>query len=99
MWQLRSTCARWHRVSWKQELAVFIPCPKESTMARSRRKTPIFGITNARSEAQDKRLWHQRWFAPDSQKAVAQRIAARRSSSPAEHQAQKARILAKMQAK
>ena len=30
-------------------------------MSRSRRKTPIFGHTMARSEADDKRLWHQRW--------------------------------------
>ena len=30
-------------------------------MSRSRRKTPIFGHTTARSEADDKRLWHQRW--------------------------------------
>lgn len=30
-------------------------------MSRSRRKTPIFGHTTARSEADDKRLWHKRW--------------------------------------
>lgn len=30
-------------------------------MSRSRRKTPIFGHTSARSEADDKRLWHKRW--------------------------------------
>ena len=30
-------------------------------MSRSRRNTPIFGHTNARSEATDKRLWHKRW--------------------------------------
>lgn len=30
-------------------------------MSRSYRKTPIFGITSARSEADDKRLWHKRW--------------------------------------
>ncbi|MDR2213995.1 MAG: hypothetical protein LBE21_10280 [Pseudomonadales bacterium] len=30
-------------------------------MSRSRRKTPIFGHTTARSEAADKRLWHKRW--------------------------------------
>ena len=29
-------------------------------MSRSRRKTPIFGITTAPSEAEDKRLWHKR---------------------------------------
>ena len=32
-------------------------------MSRSHRKTPIFGITSARSEAEDKRLWHKRWRA------------------------------------
>lgn len=32
-------------------------------MSRSIRKTPIFGITMARSEANDKRLWHKRWRA------------------------------------
>lgn len=30
-------------------------------MSRSHRKTPIFGHTTARSEANDKRLWHKRW--------------------------------------
>ena len=30
-------------------------------MSRSRRNTPIFGHTNARSEAADKRIWHKRW--------------------------------------
>lgn len=30
-------------------------------MSRSRRKTPIFGITTARSEREDKVLWHGRW--------------------------------------
>lgn len=30
-------------------------------MSRSRRKTPIFGHTTARSKAADKRLWHKRW--------------------------------------
>ena len=30
-------------------------------MSRSRRKTPIFGHTTARSEVHDKRLWHKRW--------------------------------------
>lgn len=29
-------------------------------MSRSRRKTPIFGMTNCRSEYQDKRIWHGR---------------------------------------
>lgn len=32
-------------------------------MSRSRRKTPIYGITTARSEKQDKKLWHQRMRA------------------------------------
>jgi len=30
-------------------------------MSRSRRKTPVFGITNAQSERRDKQLWHRRW--------------------------------------
>ncbi len=30
-------------------------------MSRSRRKVAIFGHTTARSEADDKRLWHKRW--------------------------------------
>lgn len=30
-------------------------------MSRSRRKTPIYGHTTARSEARDKQQWHQRW--------------------------------------
>ena len=30
-------------------------------VSRSRRKVPIFGHTTARSEADDKRLWHKRW--------------------------------------
>ena len=34
-------------------------------MSRSRRKTPIFGHTTARSEADDKRLWHKRWRASE----------------------------------
>lgn len=29
-------------------------------MSRSRRKTPIVGMTNCRSERQDKMIWHQR---------------------------------------
>ena len=29
-------------------------------MSRSRRKMPIFGYTNADSEASDKRIWHSR---------------------------------------
>ena len=34
-------------------------------MSRSLRKTPIFGHTTARSEADDKRLWHKRWRASE----------------------------------
>jgi hypothetical protein len=34
-------------------------------MSRSRRKTPIFGITTARSERDDKALWHGRWRAAE----------------------------------
>lgn len=30
-------------------------------MSRSRRKTPITGITTCRSEREDKKRWHQRW--------------------------------------
>ncbi len=30
-------------------------------MSRSRRKTPIYGHTTARSEAGDKQQWHQCW--------------------------------------
>jgi hypothetical protein len=29
-------------------------------MSRSRRKTPIFGVTSAKSEKQDKQIWHSR---------------------------------------
>ena len=29
-------------------------------MSRSQRHTPIFGITTARSEREDKRIWHKR---------------------------------------
>lgn len=32
-------------------------------MSRSRRRTPIFGHTTARSEVHDKRLWHKHWRA------------------------------------
>ena len=32
-------------------------------MSRSHRKTPIYAVTKARSEAVDKRLWHRRWRA------------------------------------
>lgn len=35
-------------------------------MSRSRRKTPIFAHTAARSEASDKRLWHKRRVLPVS---------------------------------
>lgn len=30
-------------------------------MSRSRRKIPIVGHTNCRSERRDKKIWHQRW--------------------------------------
>lgn len=30
-------------------------------MSRSRRKTPMFSHTTARSETDDKRIWHKRW--------------------------------------
>lgn len=30
-------------------------------MSRSRRKTPIFGITTCASERLDKKIWHGRW--------------------------------------
>ena len=29
-------------------------------MSRSQRKTPVFGITTAKSEKQDKQIWHSR---------------------------------------
>lgn len=29
-------------------------------MSRSRKNTPVTGITTARSEAEDKRIWHKR---------------------------------------
>lgn len=32
-------------------------------MSRSRRKTPIMGITTCNSERQDKQIWHKRWRA------------------------------------
>lgn len=32
-------------------------------MSRSCRKTPVYAVASARSEAVDKRLWHQRWRA------------------------------------
>ncbi|WP_455233302.1 hypothetical protein [Geopseudomonas aromaticivorans] len=37
-------------------------------MARSTRKTPIYGITTARSEAEDKRLWHGRMRASERER-------------------------------
>lgn len=30
-------------------------------MSRSRRRTPIFGITTCESEKPDKQAWHRRW--------------------------------------
>ncbi len=35
-------------------------------MSRSRRNAPIFGHTNARSEAMDKRIWHKRWRSQEN---------------------------------
>lgn len=32
-------------------------------MSRSRRKTPIFGMSTCRSERADKEIWHGRWRA------------------------------------
>lgn len=37
-------------------------------MARSRRKTPITGITTAVSEAADKAAWHRRWRRGEKQR-------------------------------
>ncbi|WPC68010.1 hypothetical protein SBP18_05715 [Rhodoferax ferrireducens] len=33
---------------------------QEGLMSRSKRKTPIFGIATARSEKEDKKIWHSR---------------------------------------
>lgn len=106
-------------------------------MSRSHRKTPIFGHTSARSEADDKRLWHKRWrarerdqlssvgansdlmpvhrhtvsstwdmakdgkswFAPQRQRAIAQRVAERKTTSKPEREALQARLLAKWRRK
>lgn len=40
-------------------------------MSRSRRKVPIFGIASARSEKQDKRIWHKRMRAQERTKQTA----------------------------
>lgn len=40
-----------------------IPLEANSYMARSYRKTPVTGITTARSEKQDKKIWHSRMRA------------------------------------
>lgn len=32
-------------------------------MSRSRRKSPVFGVTTCQSEKQDKKIWHGRWRA------------------------------------
>ncbi|WP_288076486.1 hypothetical protein [Pseudomonas sp.] len=37
-------------------------------MSRSRRKTPIFGITTARSEAFDKATWHRAFRRAENQR-------------------------------
>lgn len=39
-------------------------------MSRSQRKNPIHGITTARSEADDKRIWHGRWRCTERDKLV-----------------------------
>jgi hypothetical protein len=39
-------------------------------MSRSRRKNPIQGVTTARSEADDKRIWHGRWRCTERDKLV-----------------------------
>lgn len=37
-------------------------------MARSRRKTPVTGMTTAVSEAADKAAWHRRWRRGEKQR-------------------------------
>ena len=37
-------------------------------MSRSNQKTPIFGITTAKSEAEDKKIWHSRFRSSSKQK-------------------------------
>lgn len=37
-------------------------------MSRSRRKTPIFGITTALSEAADKAIWHRAFRRAENQR-------------------------------
>jgi hypothetical protein len=39
-------------------------------MSRSLRKSPIHGITTARSEADDKRIWHGRWRSTERDKLL-----------------------------
>jgi hypothetical protein len=39
-------------------------------MSRSQRKNPIQGITTARSEADDKRIWHGRWRSTERDKLL-----------------------------
>jgi len=39
-------------------------------MSRSLRKNPIHGITTARSEADDKRIWHGRWRSTERDKLL-----------------------------
>lgn len=40
-------------------------------MSRSRRKTPIFGITTAKSEAFDKACWHRAFRRSENQRLQA----------------------------
>jgi len=53
---------------------------KERGMSRSRRKTPILGITTAASEANDKARWHRAY-----RRAERQRLRASPESLPASH--------------
>lgn len=39
-------------------------------MSRSRKKTPIYGNTNAPSEAVDKRIWHKRMRARERDRLI-----------------------------
>lgn len=45
--------------------------PPVYTMSRSRRKTPIFGITSATSEAHDKAAWHRAYRRAENQRMTA----------------------------
>lgn len=45
--------------------------PWVNAMSRSRRKTPIFGITTATSEANDKAAWHRAYRRAENQRLAA----------------------------